>query len=199
MAEIKPFTNTGCRRKLDQTSRIAAKAFNVVAEKLMRELARMYPTDAVLKLIWEGLTKYKNDPAKFNVPSLNFFREIRKKMQTPDGKTVSYVDLLAAHDPLAFNDPIPVSVLQGAGLANKWKCMGAAQRNDLWQYVDKLIELSAKSVFSGKNQAEFMDDLSSAVMDAMTSAPPGKQVNLESVVLDPVVQERARTLISQAQ
>ena len=199
MAEpIGPFSDPRARRKLDQTSRLASKAFNLAAEKLLKELVRMYPGDPIVKFLHESLAKYMADGVRYYVPAANFFREVRNTTVLPDGRAIPYVDLLAYHDEQAFAEPIPVTVLRGAGMSEKWKIMGQVQRDALWVYVDRLVELSAKAVFSNKQQREHMDELSDAVIGAVASVAPGKQLDITSIVRDKAVQERAKTLISGA-
>lgn len=187
-----PFDNPEVKRKQKITATASFKAFNAVARRLLEDLKRIYPTDATIRLLSTEMDKITNDKSKMKIGALNFFKEIRKPATRSDGTDCQYVDLLAEHSDDAYREPIPVLILQGIGLATKWKAMEPAMRNALWEYVDRLIRLSAQAVFSGSHAVSEMNKLSRAVV---TAAMSGHGDSPQELIENVLVQKAANEFI----
>jgi hypothetical protein len=193
LSKLSPFDDPKVQRKQKVTARASFLAFNAVATRLLSDMARIYPTDATIRLLSKEMEKIAADKSKLKMGALVFFREIRKPAAREDGSACQYIDLLAAHSPNAFNEPIPVSVLQGAGLASKWKDMEPELRDAMWTYVDRLVHLSAQAVFSSSNATEEMNTLSRAVV---TAAMVGHGNTPQELMSNPGVQSAASKFVN---
>lgn len=130
------------------------RAFNAVAAKLLVELTRMYPSDAVLRFLHTQLGEVTADRAKIHVPALNFFKEIRtpawRSPGSPKGPATQceYADLLLERDPAAFVDPIPVRMLSTCNVSAKYAAMTPEQRDAFWAYIGRLTQLASLAVLN---------------------------------------------------
>lgn len=183
-----PFNDPQVKKHQKITARASFKAFNSVAKIFLEQMTKLYPTDKILRTIKNKFDEMTADTSKLKVPSLAFFREIRNKTVNKKGEACEYVDLLVAHDEKAFEDPIPVSVLNGAGLSSKWKDMSEELRGGIWEYMDRLVRLSTQAVFSNSNSVGEMNELSRAVILAAAS---GKAQSPKDLVEDPRVHQAA--------
>lgn len=184
LSGLSPFDDPKVQRKQKITARASFAAFNAVASRLLSDLARIYPTDATVRLLSKEMEKIAADKTKTKIGALAFFREIRKPAVKADGSACQYIDLLVAHQESAFDDPIPVMVLQGAGLADKWKDMEPEFKEAMWAYVDRLVHLGAQAVFSSSHATNEMNQLSRAVVSAACAGQgnsPQELVNNASV------------------
>jgi len=188
-----PFSDPQVRRKQQITAKASFKAFNAVAKILLEGLKRLFPNDAVLRLIskeFMDMIDPEKKPPQIKTPALNFFREMRKPFKDASGEDCQYIDLLAKHDEFAFKDS-PVVMLRGINMAGKWKIMSEAERVWCWEYLDKLIHLSAQAVYSSSHAVEEMNALSRSVVVAATS---GKNTP-EQMVSDPRVKSAASAFV----
>ena len=188
-----PFSDPQVRRKQQITARASFKAFNSVAKIFLEGLRRLFPNDAVLRLITQeftGLIDPERRPPQIKTPALNFFREMRKKITLPDETVCDYIDVLARHDEYAFENP-PVAMLRGIDMSAKWKAMSEDEKEWCWEYLDKLIHLSTQARYSSSNAVEEMNTLSRSVVGA---AIAGKNTP-EEMVSDPKVKEAALSFI----
>lgn len=169
IANLSPFDDPQVQRRQKVTASASFKAFNSVAHRLLADLARIYPQDATVRLLSGELVKVAADKSKTKIGALAFFREVRKPAKREDGSECQYVDLLVSHSEQAFVDPIPVQVLSATGIAEKWKTMSPELRAALWEYVDRLVRLSAQAVFSSSTSVDEMNKLARSVIGATTS------------------------------
>lgn len=168
-ADFSPFSNPAARRKQETMARVSYKAFNSVAGLLLKDLSRIFPSDATLRLISGKFGEVCDDKAKYTVPAGAFFGELRKKTVRVDpesGRELEYIDLLVRHDEKAFEDPIPVAMLQGIGLAKKWNSMDPELRQAVWVYVDKLVKLSSQAVMYNSHAFDQKNALGRAAINA---------------------------------
>ena len=186
-----PFDDPSVRSKQRITARASYKAFNCVANRLVSDLLRLFPTDATLRFIVSEFSKLAEDKTKFQIPARTFFREIRKDKELGEGKTRQFVDLLVEHDESAFDEPVPVMIISGIGLGKKWKTMDDETKQGVWQYVDRLVHLSAQAVFSGSSNFMEKNELSRAIVNAAIS---GKTAP-EQIATDPLVVKNANTFV----
>jgi hypothetical protein len=193
LSKLSPFDDPKVQRKQKVTARASFLAFNAVAARLLSDLARIYPMDATVRLLSKEVEKIATDKSKMKMGALVFFREIRKPAAREDGSACQYIDLLAAHSPGAFVDPIPVTVLQGAGLAAKWKEMEPEFREAMWAYVDRLVHLSAQAVFSSSKATDEMNSLSRAVI---TAAMAGHGNTPQDLMSNPGVHNAAAKFVN---
>jgi hypothetical protein len=190
MEAFKPFSDPRVQRRQKLAANASFKAFNAVASRFLGDLLRMYPDDVLLKTICKTLKDFSEDKQQFRVPGLTFFREIRKANVGKCG----YVDLLVNHDPKAFDDPIPVQILQTAGLSSKWASTDEQVRKDIWEYVDRLVRLSAQAVFSASDSVSEMNDLSRSIVMAAKDAG-GAIGDPRDLASDPRVQLAANKFV----
>lgn len=193
MATVAPFDNPVVKRKQALQAKLHFGRFNIVAMRLLEEMQRIYPTDIAIGAIATEMSKIIKDKSKYKIGALVFFREIRKQVKREDGSDCQYIDLLAEHSDYAFNDPIPVTTLNGLGLASKWKTMSAELKEGIWVYVDELIGESAEALFCSSKATHEMNQLSQAVMEAGMSGHGGSPRELVS---DPRVRETALSFVS---
>ena len=172
IANFAPFSDSKMRTQQRLVAKAAFQAFNQVALTLLETIARLHPTDVTLRTIRAELDKAVGKDKRTRVPALTFFREVRKDVTQPDGTTCPYIDLLVARDDRAFADPIPVGVLNGIGLGAKWSDLSADCRAQIWEYVQRLVDLSVKAVFNG-------------------TAPPGEANKLSQAILVAAVKGKA--------
>jgi hypothetical protein len=192
MDAFSPFCDPNVKRQQRVTANASFKAFNAVANRLLEDLMRMFPKDVTLNFLVKECRLYAEDKQKFRVPASGFFREVRKPATGSDGEACQYVDLLVNHDVKAFDDPIPVMVLQGAGLAAKWQRMDEGARAALWAYIDRLVRLSAQAIFSSSTSVSEMNELSRAVVSAAVDAKSGDP---KAIAADPKVQQAAEKFV----
>ena len=167
MDKLAPFDDPRIQQKQKITANASFNAFNAVATRLLSDLARIYPTDSTIRLLATELCKLAANKSRYKTGALVFFREIRKPSQRVDGSACFYMDLLAAHADYAFTvDPIPVTVLQTAGLSEKWKEMSPELKQGIWEFVDRLIHLSAQAVICSSTATAEMNSLSRAIVGA---------------------------------
>ena len=190
-SQFSPFDDPNVKRQQKAIANASFKAFNAVANRLLVELARVYPGDSIVRFFSKELAELTADKSKTRVPALNFFREVRKPAVNSKGEQVQYVDLLMARDEQAFVEPIPVMVLRSAGIASKYKEMNEEVREILWSYIERLVGLSLKAVISSSENSEDMNRISRAVRNSMAS---GKK-ELSEIVADPTVQKTAATFM----
>ena len=193
--QMSPFDDPNVKRHQRTVANAAFKAFNAVANRLLVELGRIYPNDAIIRFFSKELAEMTADKTKTKIPALNFFREVRKPAVNTKGENVQYVDLLVTRDEMAFQEPIPVTVLRSAGLAAKYRDMNPEVREILWSYVERLVGLSLKAVINGSENTEEMNRLTRAVKDSIVS---GKK-DLSDIVADPAVQQTAIKLVDSIQ
>lgn len=188
MINISPFNNPGVIRKQKVMASASFKSFNAVASRLMAELSRIYPNDAFVKIISNELSRIEKDKRSVRTGATLFFQEIRKQARRRDGSVCQYVDLLSEHSDDAFAKPIPVDILDKTGLSEKWAKMDVELKNAFWEYVDRLVHLSAQAVFSNSSAKDEMNELSRAVVGAAIS---GQCPTPQDLVSDPKVREAA--------
>ena len=188
-----PFNDPQVRRKQQIMAKASFKAFNAVAKVMLDGLKRLFPNDATLRLItneFMGLIDPERKPLQIKTPALNFFREMRKPYTKADGQECQYIDLIAAHDERAFENP-PVAILRGIGMAAKWQMMSEESRKWCWDYLDQLIHLSAQARFSSSGAVDEMNTLSRTIVNAAIS---GKSTP-EKMVSDPAVKAAATAFV----
>jgi hypothetical protein len=191
ISSFSPFDDPFVKKQQRTIANASFKAFNAVANALLVELVKMYPTDSVVRFFSKELAELTSDKTKTRVPALNFFREVRKPAVNSRGEQVQYVDLLLARDEQAFVEPIPVMVLRSSGIASKFKNMTPEVQASLWSYVERLVTLSLKAVLSSNGSPEELNKLSRAVI---LSAASGNK-DMAEVASDPAVQESASRLV----
>ena len=189
---LSPFDDHRIRQKQKITASASFKAFNSVATRLLGELSRIFPEDVCIRTVSTELQKISTDRKMTKVGASAFFREIRNPSQRDDGSACQYVDLLVAHSDRAFAEPIPVGILQESRFADKWKDMSPELRNALWEYLDRLVHLSAQAMFSNSTATDEMNRLSRAVVGASMAGQGKSAVELSG---DPGVQKAADDLI----
>jgi hypothetical protein len=192
---ISPFDDPAIVKRQKITASASFKAFNVVANRLLEELTRIYPKDVFIRFVSEELKKVstsKNN-AQHKAGALFFFHEIRTPTQREDGSACQYVDLLVAHSEHAFDDPIPVFILQNAKMSEKWKAMPPDLKVGIWQYIDRLTHLSAQAVFSSSRSTVEMNELSRAVVRA---AMDGTGNSPQDIVNNLTVQKAAEKFVN---
>lgn len=193
IANISPFDDPRVKRRQKIQASASFKAFNAVAHRLLGDLARIYPQDATVRLLSTELGKICADKARAKTAALAFFREVRKPAKKADGGDCQYVDLLANHSEEAFREPIPVTVLHMAGISDKWSTMPEEMRDAIWEYVDRLIRLSAQAVFSSSGAVEEMNKLGRAVVGAAAS---GRGITPQDLVADESVRVAADEFVT---
>lgn len=192
-ANFSPFSDPQVRRKQQITARASFKAFNAVAKVMLEGLKKLYPSDPTLRLISNEFAEMidpERKPLQIKTPALNFFREMRKPYRNSSGEECQYIELLAKHDEFAFEDP-PVSILKGMRMSSKWKTMSEQEKAWCWEYLDRLIQLSAQAVYNGSSAVDEMNALSRTVV---TAALAGKSTP-EQMVEDPSVKEAASAFV----
>lgn len=192
-SNFSPFDDPMVQRKQRVVAKASFMAFNSLAIRLLNELARIYPTDTVVRLLSKEMEKIVADKSKYKVGALVFFRDIRAEVVKEDGTRCQFADLLAAHSADAFKDPIPVKILQEAGISAKWAKMEPELQAAMWEYIDRLVNLSAQAVFSSSKAKEEMNALSRAVM---TAAMVGKGNSPQELLSNPNVQAAAGNFVS---
>lgn len=193
LSALSPFNDPRVQRRQKVTARASFSAFNAVATRLLGDMARIYPTDATVRFLASEMAKISADKSKVRLGALLFFREIRKPVTRDDGSECQYIDLLVSHSPKAFDSPIPVAILQAAGFSSKWKDMDAEFKEAIWEYVDRLVHLSAQAVFSSSQATEEMNALSRAVVSA---AIAGHGSSPHELMSDSQVQTAASKFVS---
>jgi hypothetical protein len=193
ISRLAPFDDPKVQRKQRVTAKASFMAFNAVAARLLSDMARIYPTDSTIRLFANEIEKITADKSKMKVGALVFFREIRKPATREDGSACQYIDLLVAHSPRAFAEPIPVAILSGTGMASKWDKMGPELQAAMWEYVDRLVKLSAQAVFSSSTATEEMNSLSRAVV---TAAMAGRGNTPQDLMGNAGVQSAAARFVS---
>lgn len=190
-ASFSPFDDPAVRRQQRAIANLSYKTFNSVAAKLLDELIKMYPTDAIVRFLTKELKEMVADKAKVHLPALNYFKEIRKEARRADGTACEYVDLLMAKDPQAFEDPVPVLILKTCGMADKYRAMAPEVREALWEYVTRLTQLSVKAVLSSSDNVAEMNRLSRAVATAVSAG----KTDFADIAQDPAVQQTATQFV----
>ena len=186
LSGFSPFNDPTIRRKQQVTASASFKAFNAVCQRLLVDLSRIFPGDATLRFIVGEFDTLSKDKQKYKVPALSFFREIRKPKKMADGTDVPFVDLLVNKDERAFKEPIPIFMLAGIGLHTKWAGMDEPLRRAVWEYVGRLVHLSAQAVFSSSRNIEEMNKLSRSIVSAAMTGKTGPEELLmdQTVVAD---------------
>lgn len=190
-ASFSPFDDPAVRRQQRAIANLSYKTFNSVAAKLLEELVKMYPTDAIVRFLTNELKTMVADKGKTHLPALNYFKEIRNPAVRADGTACEYVDLLMEKDPQAFADPVPVLVLRTCGLSDKYKAMSPEVREALWEYVTRLTQLSVKAVLSSSDNVAEMNRLSRAVATAVSAG----KTDFADIAKDPNVQATATQFV----
>ncbi len=186
-----PFNDPEIRKQQRVTANASYKAFNAVAGRLLGELRKLYPEDVVIRFLTKELDTIVAQKDKIRVPAINFFKEIRKDAVDSTGQKCNYIDLLMSHDDSAFRDPVPIAMLQSIGIAEKAKNMGEDTKNVLWEYMDRLVRLSAQAVFSSAEPTDEMNELGRAVISAAMSGKKG----VEDIASDPAVGQAAERFL----
>jgi hypothetical protein len=190
---FEPFNDPKVIHTKQTIANAAFKAFNAVACRLLSELIRLYPSEAMIRMMLKELMELKEsrDSKKWKMPATIFFKQIRQKVPMSD-QEVEYCDILLRHDETALRDDMPIKILSIVGLKSKYQEMSEENRKNVWQFIDRLIELSAKAVFSNSDNIDDMNNMSRAILAA---ASQGKR-DLTSIATDPGVEKSTQQFIS---
>lgn len=201
-APFAPFSSARMRQRQRLEAKRCFLNFNRVAGLLLEQLRGLYPSDVKLITIsseFAKLIEHGGDPAeekrRMQRPALAFFREVRKTVTLEDGSSVEYVDLLAAHDDVAFHTGVPVGILAHFGIDSKWAGMNPELREGIWAYVDQLVKNAAQAVLASSKRDDDKNALAKAAVEAVAS---GGVTTPEALLTDPAVSAAALRFVDGA-
>lgn len=178
--------------KMQLKAKLYYKQFNAVAAQLLSELANIYPNDLIIRTISDQLKLVQKKPELLSMGAGVFFQEVNKPACTADGRTCTYVELLAAHSDDSFlPNNIPVSILKTVGMCEKWQKMSSELKEAIWKYVDRLVECSTMGMIHGSQAQSERAQLCNTIIQKMDGQP----ADLHKLMADPAVQQKAMEYI----
>lgn len=156
------------------------KTFNTVASGLFKELGKLFPTHPKLLFLANELEGLSKDHQNSHIPAIKFFKSMNSPSGVPssvDPENIAPLgELIINRDDRLFSAPdAVVPGLEAADFKMLWGELGEENRARVWDYLNRMAELSARVAALETLRAEDIANVTQLLASrASSSSNPGK-------------------------